>query len=264
MGVLNVTPDSFSDGGAHPTSGAAAEAAFRMLAAGADLVDIGGESTRPGSDPVPLEVELGRVLPVIRTLADAGIEGISIDTTKAEVARQAIAAGARVVNDISGLTFDPEMRQVVAEAGVPVVLMHTRGPPKTMQAGSLDYPGGVVQAVSAALLDLARAAEAAGVRREAIMLDPGIGFGKTLDDNCALLAGLPALKALGYPVLVGVSRKSFLGAITQKPVEDRLHATSAAVALAVANGADVVRVHDVGPMIDVVRVAERVARGPTS
>jgi dihydropteroate synthase len=264
MGVLNVTPDSFSDGGAHRTPEDAAEAAFRMLAAGADLIDVGGESTRPGSDPVPVELELSRVLPVIRILAQAGIDGISIDTTKAEVARQAILAGARVVNDISGMNFDPQMRRVVAEAQVPVILMHTKGPPKTMQSGSLEYPGGVVAAVSEALVGLAEAAQAAGIAKEAIMLDPGIGFGKSVDDNCALLAGLPGLRTLGYPLLVGPSRKSFLGAITGKPVEDRLHATAAAVALAVAGGANVVRVHDVGPMLDVVRVAERVARGPAS
>jgi dihydropteroate synthase len=261
MGVLNVTPDSFSDGGAFFDVDRATARGLAMLAAGADLVDVGGESTRPGADPVPAEVEIARVVPVIERLAAHGAI-VSIDTTKAEVARRALAAGARVVNDISGLTFDPEIAEVVRAAEVPVILMHTRAAPKEMQKGELVYAGGVVEAVRRALAERVASALASGIPAAAIMLDPGIGFGKTPDQSAALIRGLPALCALGHPVLVGPSRKSFLGAITGKPAAERLHATSAAVALAIAFGAKMVRVHDVEAMVDVVRVAERVARGP--
>jgi dihydropteroate synthase len=260
MGILNITPDSFSDAGVNLDPERALDRALGMMDEGADLIDVGGETTRPGSEPVALEVELGRVLPVIERLAARGVGPLSIDTTKAEVARRALGAGAALVNDISGGTFEPAIRAVAAEARAPMVLVHTRGRPKTMQAGAWTYAGGVVAAVSRALRSLAAEAEAAGVARESIALDPGIGFGKTLDENLALLAGLSGLKALGYPLLVGTSRKSFLGQLTGRDVRHREFATAATVALAARAGVDLVRVHEVGPMVDVVRVAEAVRR----
>ncbi len=261
MGVLNATPDSFSDGGRHCNGDAAIEAGLQMLAAGADLVDIGGESTRPGSEPVSVQQELDRVLPVIEGLAGLGIEGLSIDTTKAEVARQAVAAGARVINDISALRFDPAMPETVAELGVPVVLSHTRDRPKTMQEGDLDYEGGVVAGVSRELAAALTVAEAAGIDRAQVLLDPGIGFGKTLAQNLALLRGLSALAELGCSVLVGPSRKTFIGKLTGKAPADRDPGTAASVALAIQYGAQMVRVHDVGMMVDVVKVADALVRG---
>lgn len=260
MGVLNVTPDSFSDGGRHEDPDAAIEAGVGMFAAGADLVDVGGESTRPGSDPVPVEEELARVIPVIEGLSMMGLDGISIDTTKAEVARRAVAAGARLVNDVSALSFDPEMPAAVAELGVPVVLSHTRGRPKTMQQGEIVYEGGVLTAVRSALSAAIEAAVAAGVEREAILVDPGIGFGKTLEQNLELIRGLPELSKMGCPLVLGTSRKAFIGKLTGKDPSDRDAGTAATVALASQLGADIVRVHDVSMMVDVVKVADAVVR----
>ncbi len=261
MGVVNVTPDSFSDGGRYHDPEAAIERALQMFAAGADLVDIGGESTRPGSASVSEAEELARVIPVIEGLANLGIEGISIDTTKSEVARIALDAGARIVNDISAMRFDFRMPKIVA-GRAPVILMHTRGRPEVMQQGEIIYENGVVQSIRGALEAAAQAAQAAGVAAEDIVLDPGIGFGKTLADNLALIRGLPSLRSLGYPVLLGPSRKSFIGALTGKSPTERVFGTAAAVALAVAHGADLVRVHDVEAMVDVVKVADAVAREP--
>ena len=261
MGILNVTPDSFSDGGRYPDVDAATEAALRMLAAGADVVDVGGESTRPGSDPVSLEEELRRVIPVIEALAELGIEGLSIDTTKAEVARRAVAAGAGLVNDVSALGFDPDMAATVAALGVPVVLSHTRARPKTMQDGALTYEGGVVASVTADLGAAMARAAAAGVDPAQLLVDPGIGFGKDLAQNLELIRGLGALgAALGRPVLVGTSRKAFIGALTGQPPEARDAGTAASVALAVHYGAAMVRVHDVPTTVDVVKVADALVR----
>ncbi len=261
MGVLNATPDSFSDGGRYSDPDAAVEAGLRMLAAGADLVDVGGESTRPGSDPVSLHEELSRVIPVIEGLSALGIEGISVDTTKAEVARQAVAAGAAVVNDISALRFDPEMAATVAELGVALVLSHTRDKPKTMQEGDLSYEGGVVAGVRASLQDSLQIATAAGVRQGQIILDPGLGFGKTLADNLELVRGLEQLGTLGCPLLVGPSRKTFIGELVNKDPEGRDPGTAAVVALLVRYGAQIVRVHDVPMMLDVLKVADAIERG---
>jgi len=261
MGVLNATPDSFSDGGRYSDPDAAIEAGLRMLAAGADLVDVGGESTRPGSDPVSLDEELARVIPVIEGLSALGIEGISVDTTKAEVARQAVAAGAAVVNDISALRFDPEMAATVAELGVAVVLSHTRDKPKTMQEGDLSYEGGVVSAVRASLQDSLQLAAAAGVQHDQIILDPGLGFGKTLAQNLELVRGLEQLSALGCPLLVGPSRKTFIGELVNKDPEGRDPGTAAVAALLVRYGAQIVRVHDVPMMHDVLKVADAIERG---
>jgi dihydropteroate synthase len=261
MGVVNVTPDSFSDGGAFLGAAAAVEHGLRLVDAGADLVDVGGESTRPGAAPVSLEVELGRVLPVIEGLAARGVERISIDTTKAEVARRAVEAGAALVNDVSGLDFDPHMAAAVAALGVPVALGHTRGRPEEMQRGALEYRPDVVTAVATALGEKVARLEALGVARAEVLLDPGIGFGKTLAQNLELLRGLATLAALGCPVLVGTSRKRFLGELTGRDVGARGWATASSVALAVARGADLVRVHDVEAAVDVVKVADAVVRG---
>jgi dihydropteroate synthase len=259
MGVLNVTPDSFSDGGRYRSVARAVARAERMAEEGADLIDVGGESTRPGAAPVPLDEELRRVIPVIERVARRCRLPISIDTTKAEVARRAIAAGATMVNDVTALRGDPEMAAVVADAGVPVVLMHMRGAPATMQRAPR------YRSVMGELLRFFReriaAAEAAGIDRRRIILDPGIGFGKTLRHNLEILQRLDVLARLGRPILVGPSRKAFLGRLLDLPVGKRLEGTAAAVAAAVLHGARVVRVHDVAAMARVVRVADAIRRG---
>lgn len=260
MGVLNVTPDSFSDGGRFLHPDQALDHALELLDAGADILDLGGETTRPGSDPVPLETECARVLPVLRALAQKGIGPISIDTTKAEVARRALNEGAHWINDISGGTFEPEILEVAAKHGAPIVLMHTRGKPKNMQQGSWIYEGGVTNAVIEALEDRISDAEKAGISREKIVIDPGIGFGKTQEENLTLLRELGALKRLGRPILVGTSRKSFIGKITGRDVGDREYGTAATVAISIANGADIVRVHDVKAMGDVARMTDAIVR----
>jgi dihydropteroate synthase len=242
MGVVNATPDSFSDGGAYDP----AEQGERLAAEGADVLDVGGESTRPGALAVPADEEARRVLPVVRRLAAAG-RVVSIDTGKARVARDALAAGARIVNDVTA-GADPEMFPLVAREGAGIVLVHMQGEPRTMQRDPR-YED-VVKEVAAFLLERARAAEAAGVPRACLAIDPGIGFGKTTEHNLELLRHLDEIKRLGYPVLVGASRKAFLGKLTAAGGEapgpqDRLEATLAAHALAAANGADVIRAHDV-------------------
>ena len=259
MGVLNVTPDSFSDGGHYRSVARAVARAERMAEEGADLIDVGGESTRPGAAPVPLDEELRRVIPVIERVARRCRLPMSIDTTKAEVARRAIAAGAAMVNDVTALRGDPEMAAVVAEAGVPVVLMHMRGAPATMQRAPR------YRSVMGELLRFFReritAAEAAGIDRRRIILDPGIGFGKTLRHNLEILQRLDALAELGQPILVGPSRKAFIGRLLDLPVGERFEGTAAAVAAAVLHGARLVRVHDVAAMARVVRVADAIRRG---
>lgn len=261
MGVLNTTPDSFSDGGQFENPEQAIKAGRAMACAGADIVDVGGESTRPGADPVSVEVEVARVAPVISGLVDAGISNVSIDTTKARVAEAALLAGATIINDISGLSFDPELGAVAAEHGALMVLSHTRGRPRDMQSGRITYPEGVVDAVRSFLEGALRRAEDAGVEPEAVFVDPGIGFGKNLDHNLELLRHLECLRVSGCPILVGTSRKTFIGEITGRPVSARAFGTASTVALSVAAGADAVRVHDVGAMRDVVRVADAWVRG---
>jgi dihydropteroate synthase len=258
MGVLNATPDSFSDGGRHADPARAAEAARAMVEQGAALLDLGAESTRPGARPVAAATERRRLLPVLRAVRDAVRVPLSVDTTKADVAAAALDAGADVVNDVSAGRFDPALLPLVARAGVPIVLMHMQGTPATMQRAPRYRD--VVGEVTAFLARRAAAAERAGVARERIVVDPGIGFGKTLAHNCALLARLDAVAALGYPVLVGVSRKGFVGTLCggRAPAE-RVFGTAGAVALAVARGARILRVHDVAAMHDVVRVAAAVA-----
>jgi len=242
MGVVNVTPDSFSDGGDFLDADAAIEHGLRLIEEGADLIDVGGESTRPGAAPVLVEEELRRVIPVVEALAAARAL-VSIDTSKAHVAARAIDAGAIVVNDITALG-DPGMAGVVSKHQVGLVLMHTQGSPQTMQVEP-SYSD-VVGEVSGFLIERAAAAEAAGVERTSIAIDPGIGFGKTVDHNLVLLRDLGVLADLGYPLLVGTSRKSFLGKVTgATALEDRDLASAVSVALAIERGADIVRVHNV-------------------
>ncbi len=260
MGVLNLTPDSFYDGGRYTTPERALARAEQMIAEGADILDIGGESTRPGAEPVPLDEEIRRTLPVIEALARRFEVALSIDTTKSEVARRALQAGAHIVNDISGMQFDPRMPEVVADAGALAILMHIKGTPQTMQQNPT-YDD-VVREVRDTLAQHAERAQRAGIPKEHLWLDPGIGFGKTLEHNLQLLRHLPDLKALGYPVLVGTSRKSFIGHILGGlPPEERLEGTLATLALAIAWGADAVRVHDVKEAVRAVRVADALVRG---
>ncbi len=257
MGVVNVTPDSFSDGGDFFERPRAVEHGLELAEAGADIVDIGGESTRPGADPVPTEEELQRVLPVIEGLADETDALLSIDTTKADVAREALEAGADLVNDISGFGFDPNMPEVVAEADVPCILMHIQGTPETMQE-DISYDD-VVDDVADYFETRIELAVEAGIDEDKIILDPGIGFGKTVKQNYRLIRELSNFCELGRPLLLGTSRKSSIGAIIDEPPKERVWGTAATVACGLWAGADIVRVHDVEEMWDVVRVTEAVA-----
>jgi len=257
MGVLNVTPDSFSDGGKFFDLSHALEAVARMTEEGADIIDIGGESTRPGSAPVDESGELRRVMPVLERLDPSKGSLLSIDTRKPAVARTALDAGAHILNDVGGLA-DPHMREEAARAGAPAVAMHMRGEPRTMQENPI-YED-VVREVAACLEERAGAAEAAGVR--SVWIDPGIGFGKTFDHNLDILRGLPAFLALGRPLVVGVSRKAFVGAITGvKRAEERLAGSKVAEAFAALAGADVIRTHDVKAAVEALKMAAALARG---
>ncbi len=252
MGVLNVTPDSFSDGGRFARLEAAVVQGAAMARDGAAIIDVGGESTRPGSDRVKLDEELARVLPVVERLRAETSAVLSIDTYKAEVARRALAAGAAVVNDVSALRMDPEMTDVVADAGCPVVLMHMQGEPKTMQREP--HYDDVVDDVRAFLEERMAFATGHGIAEEQILLDPGIGFGKTVTHNLTLLSGLGRLRELGRPVVLGASRKRFLGAILGAEPGGRLIGTVAATVIGLLNGADIVRVHDVRENFEALRV----------
>jgi dihydropteroate synthase len=259
VGILNCTPDSFSDGGRFASVEPAVEAGLAMAGQGADWIDVGGESTRPGAEVVAEAIEVGRVVPVIEGLRrrlPAGVR-ISVDTYKAGTARAALAAGATVVNDISGGRLDPEILGVASAAGAAIVLGHLRGAPASMM---IDVAfADVVGEVATELRERIDAARAAGCRE--VWADPGIGFGKRLEHNLALLRALPALKAkLGVPVMVGVSRKAFIGALTEKPAAERGFGTAAALTATVLGGADAVRVHDVDAARDVVNVARALAR----
>ncbi|MEW6544165.1 MAG: dihydropteroate synthase [Nitrospirota bacterium] len=256
MGILNVTPDSFSDGGLYQDPAAAVERACAMVEEGADLVDIGAESSRPGSDPIGEDEEIRRLLPVVREVCRRISVPVSIDTTKSRVAQLALDAGVSIINDISALRFDPRMGPVVAESGAGLVLMHMQGTPKTMQRAP-EYAD-VVGEVRTFLLDRTKAAQQAGVEPEQILLDPGIGFGKNREHNLALLARLDDLVSVGRPILVGVSRKAFIGQVLNRPIEERLMGTAAAAAVAIVRGAKVVRVHDVRQMRDVVTMVEAI------
>ena len=262
MGVLNVTPDSFSDGGQFNSLESALNQAQKMVTSGADILDIGGQSTRPNADEVTLDEELDRVIPVIQTLRqhpEFSQVPISVDTTRSQVAKAAISAGADLINDISGATFDAEMLSTVAKLGVPIVLMHTRGTPKTMQTLT-DYEdliGEILQFLAARI----QAAIAAGIDRRQIIIDPGIGFAKKTAQNLEILRQLPAIRSLGCPILVGVSRKSFIGHILNQPdPQTRVLGTAAACVSAIVGGTDILRVHDVAEMHDACRVADAIWR----
>jgi dihydropteroate synthase len=253
IGIVNVTPDSFSDGGRFATVERAVARAERLIAEGCELLDVGGESTRPGAGPVPAAEEIARVVPVVAELVRRGLGPVSVDTRKAAVARAALAAGAVVVNDVSGLSFDPELAAVAAAAGAGVIVMHMRGTPDTMD--SLAVYRHVAAEVAAELAQAAARAETGGVARERIVVDPGFGFAKTPEQNFRLLDELATVVAVGYPVAVGPSRKRFLGAATGRPVEDRDRATAVACALAWERGARLFRVHDAALANEALRVA---------
>ncbi len=256
MGVLNVTPDSFSDGGQYYEPEVAVEHALAMIEQGADLIDIGAESSRPGSDPVEEEEEIRRLLPVVTAVCRQVSIPISVDTTKASVAQRALDAGAAIVNDISALRFDPSMGQVVAKAGAGLVLMHMQGTPKRMQHDP-QYRD-VVAEVRQFFVERMKTAEEVGIDPEQILLDPGFGFGKNVSHNLTLLMRLDQFAAVGRPIVAGVSRKAFIGQVLDRQVSERLVGTAAVVAVAVLRGARIVRVHDVGPMRDVVRMVEAI------
>ncbi len=250
MGIVNVTPDSFSDGGLHLSRDAAIIHAHQLVNEGADIIDIGGESTRPGAEPVSVQQELDRVVPIIEGLRGVGVP-ISIDTFKPEVMRAAIGAGAQMVNDINALQDEAAMR-VVAQSNVAVCLMHKQGDPKSMQAQP--HYQNVLAEVSAFLRERISAAEAAGIDMERLVIDPGFGFGKSVAHNFSLLANLSELAELGVPVLAGLSRKSMLGAVTGQEVGQRLPASVAAALIAVQRGASMVRVHDVRATVDALKI----------
>ena len=263
-GILNLTPDSFFDGGRYTEPERAVARGQELVPEGADALDLGGESTRPGATPVPAEEELRRVLPILRRLRALVQVPISVDTYKAQVARAAIEEGADIINDVSAGRFDPDMLAAIAGSEANIILMHMQGTPADMQLNP-SYPhDDVVTAVIEFLTERATVAQAAGVKAQRIILDPGIGFGKSMAHNLALISRLDALVAKGYPVMVGPSRKRFVGEVTGSRAENRLEGTAAAVALAVDRGSAIVRVHDVAAMVQVVRVAEacRQARNP--
>ena len=256
MGIVNVTPDSFSDGGCYVTVDQTVERAMALVAQGADILDLGAESTRPGATPVGEQEEMDRLLPVLHEVMKRTAVPISVDTMKSRVAREALDAGASIINDVTALRFDPDMAAVVAQSGAGVVMMHMQGMPMTMQE-SPRYDS-VVNDVSRFFVERIAAAERAGIAKSQIVLDPGFGFGKLLLHNLELLNHLSSFDQLGCPVLAGVSRKAFLGKILDRPVQDREWGTAAAVALAVDRGASIIRVHDVASMKDVVMVAAAV------
>jgi len=268
MGILNVTPDSFSDGGQFFTLDNAVARAEQMIAEGADIIDVGGESTRPGGEPVSAEEEIGRVVPVIEELVKRVNTPISVDTTKSEVARAALDAGAAIVNDISALRFDFYVADAVARAGAGLVLMHSRGTPATMHR--LPPVADIMEEVTHSLRASINMAERRGVKRESIVIDPGIGFGKSQEQNLELIAKLDQLIAAfpDYPLLIGTSRKSFIGRILADengapvPAEDRLHGTMATITAAILHGAHIVRVHDVKAALETIRVAESIRVHP--
>lgn len=259
MGIVNMTPDSFAGDGLGTDVAAAVGRAREMLAAGADLLDVGGESTRPGAEPVPADEELRRVLPAVERLAREFDCPISVDTYKAVVAEAAVRAGARIINDVWGLRLDPGIAEVAARTGAYLVITHNSRP----APAAWDYApveGDVMARVLAGLRQAVKLAVDAGVDPERIIVDPGIGFGKTWQENLLILRQLNRLRQLGRPVLIGPSRKSFIGRVLGTDVAGRLEGTAAAVAIGIANGADIVRVHDVGPMVKVARLADAITR----
>ena len=259
MGVLNVTPDSFSDGGKYFQIDSAVERALQMAGEGADVIDVGGESTRPYSERVSAEEEIERVIPVIKALAAEVSVPISIDTYKSKVAEEALKAGASIINDISALRFDPRMAPLAGEAGVPVVLMHMKGRPEHMQ--DAPHYHDLLGEIEEFLKDAIELAVEAGVKEDLVMVDPGIGFGKTFDHNLQILRNLRRLTTLGRPILVGSSNKAFIGQVLGKDVGERMIGTMATVAVSVWNGASMVRVHHVKEAVDTVKMVDAIKRG---
>jgi dihydropteroate synthase len=257
MGILNVTPDSFSDGGLYCSQQKAVGRALQMVEEGADIIDVGGESTRPGAVSVEAGVELKRVIPVIESLAKQVKIPVSIDTTKAKVAKQAIVGGAEIVNDISALHGDKKMARTIKDTGAAVILMHMRGNPRNMQKGDLVYDN-LMGEIADYLKKSSEKALKAGIERECLVIDPGIGFGKTPEDNYRIIKNISQLKELGMPVMIGTSRKSFIGKVTGDKPEQRLEGTAATVAAAIMNGCHIIRVHDVAAMKKVAAVTDAI------
>ncbi len=258
MGILNVTPDSFSDGGMFFTPDKAISHGIDLVSQGADIIDIGGESTRPGAKPLPEDEELRRVIPVIEGLSARIDVPISIDTYKSSIAERAIEAGAQMINDISGLKFDPEMADVAAKHDVPIVLMHIRGTPEVMQS-DVHYDC-LLTEIMEYLEEGIEIAEEAGVDTNQIIVDPGIGFGKTVDHNLKIIHHLAELKSLGKPIMLGVSRKSFIGKILDAVVDQRIEGTLASISAAIMNGANILRVHDVAPARKAAQMVDAILR----
>lgn len=254
MGILNVTPDSFSDGGSYLDPEMAFSHACRMIEDGADIIDIGGESTRPGSNPVPESMEMDRVIPLVEKIVKETDVVVSVDTCKSTVAREAVKAGASIINDISGLSSDPDMISAAAELNVAVVIMHIQGNPKTMQDNP--FYNDVFAEVRQTLQDRIRAATTAGINN--IIIDPGFGFGKRFEDNFVLLRRLQEFRALGFPLMVGTSRKSFLGTLFSAATDDRIEGTLVTNAWAYVQGANIFRVHDVKPVRRAIRIAQTI------
>ena len=265
MGILNITPDSFSGDGLGSDAGQTLAQARAFVEAGADIIDFGGESTRPGSRPVDAPEEMSRILPALEAVAREFPDTIlSVDTFKAEVAAAALDAGATMINDIWGLRADPELGRLAAARGAPVILMHNRSRPNDVLIDRLggsylgaDY-GDLLEDVATEMEQLAQSALSAGIERDQIILDPGIGFGKTVEQNLSLLNNIGRFKALGYPILSGPSRKSFIGRLLDLPEDERLEGTAAAIALSITRGADIVRVHDVAAMVRVARMTDAI------
>ncbi|MCK5553622.1 MAG: dihydropteroate synthase [Deltaproteobacteria bacterium] len=259
MGILNVTPDSFSDGGLYVDPHKAISHGIELASQGADIIDIGGESTRPGSKPLPVDEELRRVIPVIEALSAKVEIPISIDTYKSSIAEKALEAGAEMINDISGLKFDRKMANVAAKYGVPVVLMHIKGTPEVMQL-DVHYDC-LLSEIMEYLEQGIEIAEGAGIDPKLIIIDPGIGFGKSVEDNLKIIRHLAELKSLGKPILLGPSRKSFIGKILNAPIEQRDEGTLASISAAIMNGANIIRVHEVGPARKTARIVDAILRG---
>jgi len=258
IGILNITPDSFYDGGKFSNLDEAVKRGIKMACEGADIIDIGGESTRPGSEPIGLEEELSRVIPVIERLSKEIEVPLSIDTYKSFVAKKALDSGASMINDISALRFDPEMKKIAAEYKVPIVLMHIKGTPKNMQDDP--YYDDVMKEISSYLKESITIAKDAGIEEDKIIIDPGIGFGKRLEDNLNILKNLSILKTLEKPILVGPSRKSFIGKVLDLPPEERLEGSLGALAVAIFNGANLVRVHDVKESLRVAKLVDAIRK----
>jgi dihydropteroate synthase len=257
VGVLNVTPDSFSDGGRYLDAGRAIERAFEMESAGADIVEIGGESSRPGAPPVGLQEEIDRIEPVLKAIVPGLSVPVSVDTYKSRVVEIALECGAALINDVSALRFDPSLAGVVARRNAGLILMHMRGTPADMQ--TLEPARDILSEIEADLSEAVSKAETRGVPRSRIILDPGIGFGKTLEQNLLILNQLQRLARLGLPIMIGTSRKSFIGRLTGKPAGERLFGTAASVTAAILRGAHLIRVHDVAEMVEVARITDAIA-----